>query len=104
MIYVEFFKCISNYSQLQQKWKNQLVKQQEIFERLNKCNCDFEFKELLLRKQKSENKYHIDCVGSSIKDYCHHSIQFMNEKDKFIDDLEKIKSCDDFNDILKEFK
>jgi hypothetical protein len=78
-------------------------RQQNLLEETDKCGCDKEFKDFMIRKHRMEN---IQCVESSkisLLEYCQNFSKLIKTKEEMLEKLEKVTTCGDLNEILKEF-
>ncbi len=101
MAYIKsLVSCVSQYSELQQRWHKLIVDQQEVVNEINKMDCVTELKDFLLRKQQFECDQHIKSINSSIHAYCKHSIEYMDQKEKMLNELKNVKTCEDITKIL----
>lgn len=101
--YSDFLECLSNWSSNKEKWIHLMGKQQRLLEDTDKCGCDKEFKDFMIRKHRMEN---IQCVESSkisLLEYCQNFNKMIRTKEAMLEKLEKVNICKDLNEILKEF-
>jgi len=99
----DFFECLSKWTYNKEKWILLMDEQQRVLEKIDKCGCDKEFKNFMLRKHRMEN---IQCNESSKispLDYCRNFTKLIHTKEVMIEKLNNVTTCNDLNDILKEF-
>lgn len=103
-IYSDFLTCLSKYPSNKEKWINLMAKQQQLLEDVDKCNCDKEFKNFMIRKHRMENMQCVESSKISMLEYCQNFNKLIETKEKLLDRLSKVRKCEDFDEILKEFK
>lgn len=101
--YSDFVECLSKWTYNKEKWIHLMAQQQELIEKTDKCGCDKEFKNFLIRKHRMEN---LQCVKSSkisLLEYCQNFNEMIQTKESMLGQLEKVIMCKDLDKILKEY-
>ena len=97
---MQSIKCFAQYTDIRKQMYDVLERQQQIFEKINLLGCHKEFANFMLKSREIEFERYKEEYNEPISLLCVNTMNYINNKNKLLNKLEKVTSCHELVSIF----